>query len=168
MGSISKPSTFLRYSLLTKKGDDFIPAQNHLSIKIDDELDDILTTLAAKKHMNKSELVRKLILTSLDKELARDSVDYIREQIHEEIKATCFPQFERIAKLEAKIGYQSVSNFYLLAHIMSSILPSDKRKHFNEILQKSKAMAVSYMQLQPSDFRDVMRAEDNALEKLDL
>lgn len=34
--------------------------------------------------------------------MAKSSIDFIREQINEEIKNTCFPQFNRLAKLEAK------------------------------------------------------------------
>ncbi|WMJ22196.1 hypothetical protein RBG61_09320 [Paludicola sp. MB14-C6] len=102
----------------------------------------------------------------LQKDLAAESIDFIREQINDEIKATCFPQFECIAKLIAKIGYQSVSNFYLSAYIMNSIIPPSKQQHFNEIKRDSKAMAIAYLKLSKQEFYEFMTSEDNSLNNL--
>ncbi len=127
-----------------------------------------INTLASKKHITNSALIRRLISMGLEKELAKESIDFVREQIHDEIKSTCFPQFERIAKLEAKIGYQSVANFYLLAYIMDSILPASTKVNFQEIKRNSKAMAIAYLKLSENEFADFVKSEDAALEMLDL
>lgn len=143
-------------------------APNYLSIKLDDSTNDTLETLAASRRITKSALVRKLISIGLEKELAKESIDFVRDQIHDEIKDTCYPQFERMAKLIAKIGYQSVSSFYLLSYIMDSILPASTKVEFDEIKRNSKSMAIAYLKLNETDFMDFMKSEDKALELLDL
>ncbi len=145
-----------------------MPAKNYVPIKMNDEMFNTINTLASKKHISNSALIRRLISMGLEKELAKESIDFVREQIHEEIKATCFPQFDRLAKLEAKIGYQSVANFYLLAYIMDSILPASTKVNFEDIKRNSKAMAIAYLKLSETEFADFMRSEDIALDKLDL
>lgn len=139
-----------------------------ISIKLDNQTNKTLETLSAKQNISKSELIRKFINQGLDKELTKESIDYIRENIHDEIENICNPQFERIAKLNAKIGYQSVSNFYLLAYIIESILPISKRKDFDEIKKKSKMMGIAYLKLREKEFKDFMESEDISLDMLDL
>lgn len=145
-----------------------MPETKPLCLKIDSATESTLETLAANRHTTKSALVRKLISIGLEKELAKESIDFVREQIHDEIKDTCFPQFERIAKLVAKIGYQSVSSFYLLSYIMDSILPASTKVEFEDTKRNSKAMAIAYLKLNEADFMEFMKSEDKALEMLEL
>lgn len=142
-------------------------ADKQVSIKLDNEMYDAILNLSAKRN-NMSATIRKLISIGLEKELAKESIDFVREQINAEIKATCFPQFERLAKLIAKIGYQSVADFYLSAYIMDSILPASKKVEFDEIQKKSKAMAIAYLRLSPSEFADFAKSEDKAVDMLNL
>lgn len=139
-----------------------------LTIKISPEMNDTLKSLSAKKGTSVSALTRNLINIGLEKELAKESIDFVREQINEEIKASCFPQFERIAKLTAKIGYQSCSNFYLLAYIMDQVLPLSKKQDFDEIVKKSKMMAIAYLKLGEKEFADFAQSEDKAVDILNL
>ena len=79
------------------------------------------------------------------------------------------PQFDPLAKLTAKIGYQSVASFYLLAHIMDSILPASKRVEVRrDVKQRSKTMAVAYLKLSEKEFAEFLRSEDQALDVLGL
>ncbi|MEG0895623.1 MAG: hypothetical protein RSE07_02515 [Oscillospiraceae bacterium] len=144
-----------------------MPAENKITFKCDDKTFESLKKISYTSGMNMSAVIRKLLNIGLDKELAKESIDFVREQINEEIKSTCFPQFERLAKLSAKIGYQSVSDFYLLSYIMDSILPPTKRQDFDEIKKKSKAMAIAYLKLSENEFADFVLSEDISLEKLD-
>lgn len=141
---------------------------NSLSFKLDTGTNDTLEQLAAKQHITKSALIRKLIDTGLQQELAKESVDFVREQIHDEIATSCFPQFERLAKLISKIGYQSVSTFYLLSYIMDSILPVQKQQEFNEVCRKAKASSVAYLKLSEKDFSAITAAENASVKKLGL
>lgn len=145
-----------------------MPAKNYVPVKMNDEMYNTINTLSSKMNISNSALIRQLISIGLEKELAKESIDFIREQIHDEIKATSFPQFERLAKLQAKIGYQSVANFYMLAYIMDSILPASTKVNFADIKRNSKAMAIAYLKLNETEFADFMQSEDIALAKLDL
>lgn len=142
-------------------------ADNQISIKLDDDMYNAIVKLSAKRN-NMSATIRKLITIGLEKEMAKESIDYIRTQINEEIKATCFPQFERLAKLIAKIGYQSISDFYLSSYIMDSILPPSKKVEFSEIQRKSKAMAIAYLKLGPNEFAAFSQSEEKAVDVLNL
>ncbi len=139
-----------------------------LDIRVDDHMYEQIVRVAAKQNTSVSGIVRKMIDNDLQKELAVGSVDFIRDQIHEEIKATCFPQFDRVAKLEAKIGYQSVASFYLLAYIMDHILPSHLRKDFDDVKQKARLMAVSYLRLNTDDIYEFLDGEEKASKQLEL
>lgn len=108
--------------------------------------------------------MRQLVATGLQQELAKASVDYIRDQLHEEIKAYCDPQFNRLAKLFAKVGYRSVSTFTLLTLIMQDILPSNLRKDLDEVQRKAKAFAITYLKSSPEEFAEIMLSEEKALE----
>lgn len=145
-----------------------MPATRKLDLRLDEETYNEIASLASKSNITNSQMVRNLIRQSLDKELAKGSIDFVRNQINAEIKATCFPQFDRLLKLISKIGYQSVSNFYLLSYIMNSILPSNKKVEFKEIERNSKAMAINYLRLDSDEFKEFMESEDIALEMLDL
>ena len=142
-------------------------ADKQVSVKLDEDMYNSILALSAKRN-NMSATIRKLISIGLEKELAKESIDYVREQINQEIKSTCFPQFERLAKLIAKVGYQSVADFYLSSYIMDSILPASKKIEFEEIQHKSKAMAIAYLKLSPNEFADFAKSEDMALDMLDL
>ncbi len=139
-----------------------------ISIKLDPETNQTLERLSSKKNISKSELIRIFIKQGLEKDLAKESIDFIRDNIHDEINNICKPQFERLAKLNAKIGYQSVSTFYLLAYIIDSIIPVQKQKDFEEIKKVSKMMAISYLKSNESEFNEFMKSEDKALEFFNL
>lgn len=104
--------------------------------------------------------------------MAEKSIDYIRENIREEMKNNFQPQFERLAKLEAKIGYQIVPSFYLLVHFITELLPAltgnNKNIDINELTKKAKMMAITYLRLNDSEFTDFIKSEDKALDLLDL
>ncbi len=140
----------------------------YMPCRVDEDTYSAISALAAANHVTQSEMLRRLLRIALDKELAKESVDFVREQIHDEIQAECRPQFDRLAKLTAKIGYQSVANFYLLAHIMDTILPASKRVEFDDIKQRSKMMAVAYLKLSEKEFSEFMKSEDQALDMLGL
>lgn len=140
----------------------------YVPFKLDPETNQTLERLSAKKNISKSELIRIFIKQGLEKDLAKESIDFIRDNIHDEISNICKPQFERIAKLTAKIGYQTIPTFYLLAYIMDSILPAQKQKEFEEIMKKSKIMSISYLKSSESEFKEFMKSEDKALEFFDL
>lgn len=143
-----------------------MPAVNKIDVRFDEGMYNQINSLASKKHISNSALVRKLISLALEEEQAKESIDFVREQINQEIKATCNPQFDRIAKLIAKIGYQSSSTFYLLAYIMDNILPSNIKVQFDEIKRKSKLMGIAYLKLNESEFYEFMKSEDAALDML--
>lgn len=143
-----------------------MPTTKKIDVRFDDKTYDTISSLASKQGITNSQLIRKLVAIGLDKDLAAESIDFVRDQINAEIKATCLPQFNRISKLIAKMGYQSVSTFYLLAYIMDSIIPVQKQQDFFEIKRNSKAMAISYLKLNEQEFAEFMLSEDRALNEL--
>ncbi|MDF2567877.1 MAG: hypothetical protein K0R90_1333 [Oscillospiraceae bacterium] len=138
-----------------------------MSFRPDKDTYDKIGKLALDNHTSKSEMLRRLVDLALDKELAKGSIDFIREQIHDEIKSICMPQFERLAKLSAKIGYQTIPNFYLLIHIMSQLLHPDKREVFDDMVQRSKMMSIAYLKLSEKEFAEFNQNIDKAIELLD-
>lgn len=101
-------------------------------------------------------------------ESTKDSIDFIRENIHDEISTICQPQFERLAKLIAKIGYQSVADFNLLCYIIDGILPKQMQIEFEEMKRRAKMMAIAYLKLKDTEFAEFLISEDRALDLLGL
>lgn len=139
-----------------------MPADHTICFKVDDELYDALQKLSAKKHLSMSELIRKLIQKSLDSELADEQVDFVRSQIAAELRENIKPQFDRIAKLEAKIGYQSIATFHLLAYLIENIFPQND---FENIKSKSKQMALAYLKPSETQIADIMKSDERMKEK---
>lgn len=139
-----------------------MPKVRQISMKLDEKTYDQLINISAKRNCTISESIRKLLAVGMEKELARESVDYIREQINAEVKAVCTPQFDRMIKLTAKIGYQTVACFYLLCYIMDSILPAQKAVRFDEMKRRSKAMAVAYLKFGEDEFSQLAKSDDIA------
>ncbi|MEG2812981.1 MAG: hypothetical protein RSA79_00115 [Oscillospiraceae bacterium] len=139
-----------------------------IDVRFDEKTYSAILILASKRHITVSELIRKLINQSLSKEQAADSVDFIREQIREEIVAYCKPQFNRLAKLSAKIGYRDVASFDLLCYIIDSILPESRQHDFDEVKLKSKLQAIAYLKLKDEEFEDFITSEDTSMNMLNL
>lgn len=139
-----------------------------LSIRIDDGTYQTMSSLASKKNTTVSNVARQLISTGMQQDLAKESIDYIREQIHDEVQRVIKPNIDRLAKLVAKTGYATIPSFYLDCYILDSILPAQYRKDFEEIKQKSKIMAIKYLKLDGEEFADFIQSEKNSLEMLDL
>ncbi len=140
----------------------------HLTLRISSDENAALTALAAQKNCTRSELIRQFVKQGLSVEGTRDSIDFIRENIHDEISAICQPQFERLAKLIAKIGYQSVADFNLLCYIIDGILPKQMQIEFEEMKRRAKMMAIAYLKLKDTEFAEFLISEDRALDLLGL
>ncbi|MFZ2537673.1 MAG: hypothetical protein WAX04_02080 [Oscillospiraceae bacterium] len=56
-----------------------MPANNYVPIKMNDEMFNIINTLASKKHISNSALIRRLVSMGLEKELAKESIDFVRK-----------------------------------------------------------------------------------------
>lgn len=140
----------------------------HLTLRISSDENAALTALAAQKNCTRSELIRQFVKQGLSVEGAKDSIDFIRENIHDEISAICQPQFERLAKLIAKIGYQSVADFNLLCYIIDGILPKQMQIEFEEMKRRAKMMAIAYLKLKDTEFAEFLISEDRALDLLGL
>lgn len=137
-----------------------------MSFRIDEKTLEQLNLLSSKRNITTSNLIRELIEKGLDKELSSESVDFIREQIADEIKNYCDPQFNRIASLQAKIGYKAVACFELLVYIIASILPTAKRQSFEDMQRQSKALAISYLKFSEKETATCLKAETKAVKEL--
>lgn len=138
-----------------------------VSFRIDTGLYSQIEQLANSNAVSSSEMIRRLIHQSLDKEIAKDSVDFVRQQLREEMESYCSPQFERIAKLEAKIGYKSVSTFNMLVYALDSLLPFEKHQNSLELQRKAKAMAISYLKLSERELANILASEEKSKDKLE-
>lgn len=107
-------------------------------------------------------LIRRLLQKSLDSELADEQVDFVRSQIGAELRENIKPQFDRVAKLEAKIGYQSIATFHLLAYLIENIFP---KNDFESIKSKSKQMALAYLKPTDMQIADILRSDERMNEK---
>ena len=154
--------------ILTNKKEGELINTIHLTLRISPDENAALTALAAQKNCTRSELIRQFLKQGLSLEGTKDSIDFIRENIHDEIELICQPQFERLAKLIAKIGYQSVADFNLLCYIIDGILPKELQVEFEEMKRRSKMMAIAYLKLRDTEFAEFLLSEDRALDLLGL
>ena len=106
-----------------------------------------LSKLAAKRDTNFSEEVRKAIAKYINVESTADDINFIREQLREELRTEIDASTERLAKLIVKSGILSGSAF----HLTSALLNQNDADHFRETMREARARGIAEMSRRSGD-----------------
>lgn len=122
-----------------------------------------LDKLAAKQGTDTSKLIRKYVEQGLTVDATADDIDFIRIQIHDEVKAVMQPQIERLVKLLVKIGKVSAAGYYTTVHLLDKMMAPGYDDTFREICAKSTRIGIDYMKLKDYSIDDYLQDIDKVL-----
>jgi hypothetical protein len=137
-----------------------------ISFLISDSQNEALQKLAVKQNKSKSDLIRCMLQKGLAVDSYKEDVDFIREQINEELRHVLRPQIERLAKMIAKGGVTSAASLFLLAELMSSMVHESRRREFDEAVETAKKRGVVYFRLPDSELGEFLNKDGKLSESL--
>ena len=118
-----------------------------MSFAISEKMKSELETIAAKRHINVSELIRGYIDKGMNVDKTASDIDFIRKQLREELNIMIKPQINRLAKLMMRIGMMTVSFCYFNAKLVCWLAPLDERVSFEELMSECKHNAAAYLNM---------------------
>jgi len=140
------------------------------SVSFPPDMLNTLDTLAVKKHMSTSELVRQYVEKGLSVEGYREDVDFIAGIIRQEllaiyhvddIKAIVEKQTDRIAKMHMKSGKIDAAAFFLLIKVLMNLADDGTQDIFDQMLNEAITLGVDYMQLKDFQINSFLADTDN-------
>jgi len=129
-----------------------------LSEKMKTELD----TIAAKQHINTSELIRKYIDQGMNVDKTASDIDFIRKQIREELDIMLKPQFNRMAKMLMRIGMMTIPFCFFTSKIVHLFVPLHERTSYEELMAQSKHDAAAYLNMRDAALDKAFREFDES------
>ena len=105
-----------------------------MSFAVSAEMKGALDTLAAKRHITVSELIRDYIDKGMNIDKTAQDIDFIRKQIREELDIMLKPQINRMAKLLMRIGMMTVSFCYFTSKLVHLFVPVKDRVSYEELM----------------------------------
>ena len=118
-----------------------------MSFAVTDKVKAELDTIAAKRHISTSELIRDYIDKGMNVDKTASDIDFIRKQIREELEIILKPQINRLAKLLMRIGMMTVSFCYFTSKIVHLFVPIRDRTSYEELMAQCKHNAAAYLNM---------------------
>jgi hypothetical protein len=116
-----------------------------MSFAVSEKMKSELDTVAAKRHITTSELIRDYIDKGMNIDKTASDIDFIRKQIREELDLMLKPQVNRLVKLLMRIGMMTISFCYFTSKIVHLFVPFTDRTSYEQIMAEAKHNAAAYM-----------------------
>ncbi|MDR2899875.1 MAG: ribbon-helix-helix domain-containing protein [Clostridiales bacterium] len=112
-----------------------------ISKKVKEELE----TIAAKRHISTSELIREYIKKGMSVDKSVDDIDFIRLQIREELQIITEKQTNRIIGLIMRVGIVTAMMCKFTKDIIYHAVPLPKQVDNKQLMEAARKDAVAYM-----------------------
>ena len=131
-----------------------------MSFAISEKMKSELDTVAAKRHITVSELIRDYIDKGMNVDKTASDIDFIRKQIREELDVMLKPQINRLAKLLMRIGMMTISFCYFNSKLVYLFVPMDDRTSYEELMAECKHNAAAYLNMRDASLDAAFREFD--------
>ena len=131
-----------------------------MSFAISEKMKSELDTVAAKRHITVSELIRDYINKGMNVDKTASDIDFIRKQIREELDVMLKPQINRLAKLLMRIGMMTISFCYFNSKLVYLFVPMDDRTSYEELMAECKHNAAAYLNMRDASLDAAFREFD--------
>jgi hypothetical protein len=128
-----------------------------ITVKVKEPLLKDLQKVARKSGVSLAELVRGYIDKGMGIDAAKADIDFVRQQIREELSAQLKPAVERIVKLTIKSGIASAAGYFLNASALSEFISPARQREYEEVLAESKKLGVYYFRLPSSEVEEFLK-----------
>jgi hypothetical protein len=119
-----------------------------------------IDTIAAKRHITVSELIRDYIDKGMNTDKTASDIDFIRRQIRAELDIMLKPQINRLAKLLMRIGMMTVSFCYFNSKLVHLFVPVRDRTSYEELMAECKHSAAAYLNMRDASLDAAFREFD--------
>jgi hypothetical protein len=131
-----------------------------MSFAVSERMKNELDMIAAKRHINASELIRDYIDKGLNPDKTAADIDFIRKQIRDELDIMLKPQINRLAKLLMRIGMMDISFCYFTSKIVHFFVPFTDRVSYEELMSECKHNAAAYLNMRDASLDTAFREFD--------
>ncbi|MDR1321175.1 MAG: ribbon-helix-helix protein, CopG family [Gracilibacteraceae bacterium] len=131
-----------------------------VSFAVSEKMKVELDTIAAKRHIPVSELIRDYIDKGMNIDKTVSDIDFIRRQIREELGVMLKPQINRLAKLLMRIGIMSISLCYFNSKLVHIFAPVRDRTSYEELMAECKHNAAAYLNMRDATLDAAFREFD--------
>lgn len=116
------------------------------SVYLDKETYRAIDDLAAKQNIKPAALMRELIQKGLSIEKTKEDIDFIREQIREELEQELDTYMNRIIRLEIKTGTMAVAGAMASTRLLSKVQMGSGLT-YHDMLEDIKKEASAYLRV---------------------
>jgi hypothetical protein len=131
-----------------------------VSFAVSEKMKSEMDTIAAKRHIPVSELIRDYIDKGMNIDKTASDIDFIRKQIREELDIMLKPQINRLAKLLMRIGMMTISFCYFTSKIVHLFVPFTDRVSYEELMRECKHNAAAYLNMRDASLDAAFREFD--------
>ena len=124
-----------------------MPKSPIMTFAVSKKMKSELETIAAKRHIPVSELIRDYIDKGMNIDKTASDIDFIRKQLREELDIMIKPQINRLAKLHMRVGMMTVSFCYFASRLFHMFLSLDDRQSYDELMHECKHNAAAYLNM---------------------
>ena len=128
-----------------------------ITVKVKESQYKDLQKLARKSGVSLAELVRGYINKGMGVDTSKADIDFIRQNIREELSAQLKPAVERMIKLMVKSGIVSAAGYFLNAAALSEFIPPTRQREYEEVLAESKKLGVAYFRLPSNETEEFLK-----------
>jgi len=131
-----------------------------MSFAVSEKVKSELDTIAAKRGITTSELIRDYIDKGMNVDKTASDIDFIRKQIREELETLMKPQFNRLAKLHIRVGMMTVAFCYFASKLFQMFVPLKNRVSYEELMTEAKHNAAAYLSMRDASLEAAFREFD--------
>lgn len=125
-----------------------------ISLHITEETYAALETLAAKRHMSKSEIIRGHIEKGLSIDGHKEDIDFISQQIEQAVERQLTPRMERLISLMVKGVIASAGGYFLTVRVLESMVPVQYQQDYQESLHEARQKGIDYCKLNAREMEE--------------
>lgn len=113
-----------------------------ISIRIDDELDNMISAVAVRRGEKKADVIRRLLQKGVEEDYAQDSIDPVALAVRKAMTDVLKPVEERMAKINAKAAIASATAMYMAMQIYFEM-----GKDARALYEEARKRAVAFVKL---------------------
>jgi hypothetical protein len=119
-----------------------------ITVKVSRSDYESLQRLSSKQYRPLAEIVRGFIKDGMDITRSKDDIDFIRQQLREELGLALKPQLGRLAKMMMRVGMMTIAFCYFNSKLVHMFVPFRERGiSYEEMLSECKCNAAAYLNI---------------------
>lgn len=118
------------------------------SFRYTKKLDSIVQHIATAQNVNKSKVLRDLVIAGLQAQGYLDgAAENFADLVQQAVDASLKPQVERLASISAKAAHISAASFFLNYSTLRQFMPEEFLPQFDEAATKARKLGAEYLRL---------------------